>query len=517
MPHEIELTTPPERANDAAFLKECAANVLGADPADIQYIRLLRKSLDARKKDILYQFRLRVFLQNETVTPEFIPLSPKTVSPNKSCHIIGFGPAGIFAALQLLEMGIRPIIWERGKNIHERLKDLAPIHKQHFVNPESNYCFGEGGAGTYSDGKLYTRSTKRGDVRKVLELFVRFGADPKIAWEAHPHIGTNKLPRIIEQMRKEIESLGGIVHFNRKLSDVTVANNQIIRLTDQHGVEESCEKIILATGHSARDIFTLLHQHQIALEAKPFALGVRIEHPQAFIDETQYKRERGDYLPPATYSLVTQVNGLGVFSFCMCPGGIIAPAATNSGEIVVNGWSASKRNGRYANSGLVVSVEPRHWQHWQQSHGPLAALAFQQQAEQIAFQSTGNLSAPAQRVSDFMRKTTSSTLPRNSYQPGTVSLPLQDILPPFVANALQKGLTDFNKKMKGFTSEEAIMIGVESRTSSPVRIPRDKQLLHHPQITNLFPCGEGAGYAGGIVSAGLDGMACAEKTYAMET
>ena len=509
---ETEWTTPADRVQDDTLIREAAARAAAISPQQISYIRLLRKSLDARKQPAIFRYRGRLFLLDEPVTPEFTPLSLHSVSPEKTCHIIGFGPAGIFAALQLIEQGIKPIIWERGKNIHERLKDLAPIHKHHRLNPESNYCFGEGGAGTYSDGKLYTRSTKRGDVRKVLELFVRFGADPKIAWEAHPHIGTNKLPRIIEHMRKAIIAHGGEMHFERKLCDLHINGDKIISLTDQHGNIEPCKQLILATGHSARDIFELFHNKKIQLEAKPFAMGVRIEHPQALIDSIQYKRQdRGEILPPATYSLVSQVGKQAVFSFCMCPGGIIAPAATDTTEIVVNGWSASKRNGRFANSGLVVSVQPEHWQPWIKTYGPLAGLALQKKTEELAFHASGNLSAPAQRVKDFIHKKISVSIPRNSYLPGTCSRPLHEILPPFITQGLTQGIKDFDKKMNGFMSEDAVLLGIESRTSSPVRIPRETETLHHPQIKNLYPCGEGAGYAGGIVSAALDGMACATR------
>ncbi|MES2778784.1 MAG: NAD(P)/FAD-dependent oxidoreductase, partial [Bacteroidota bacterium] len=434
----------------------------------------------------------------------------KDVRNAPSIIIVGAGPAGLFAALKCIEQGIKPIIIERGKDVRERRRDLAQITRFNTVNPESNYCFGEGGAGTYSDGKLYTRSTKRGDVNRILRLFVNHGAEHHILYEAHPHIGTNKLPGIITNIRNTIEQYGGEVLFNSKLTDIILNGNEVSGVQINHESVLPAKNIILATGHSARDIFELLHHKNILIEAKPFALGVRIEHPQALIDSVQYKCDtRGDYLPPASYSIVNQSIGRGVFSFCMCPGGIIAPAATAPGEIVVNGWSPSKRNNEFANSGLVVSIEAKDFQPFEKQ-GALAGLYFQSSVEQRAYAATQSLQAPAQRVADFVTKKHSAQLPDCSYLPGLQSHSLDDILPSFVSASLRDALQVFGKKMKGYVSNEAVMVATESRTSSPVRIPRDKETLQHPQIKGLYPCAEGAGYAGGIVSAAMDGERCAE-------
>jgi uncharacterized FAD-dependent dehydrogenase len=407
-----------------------------------------------------------------------------------------------------LEQGIKPIVLERGKAVKDRISDISAIHKTLQIDPDSNYCFGEGGAGTYSDGKLYTRSSKRGDIKKVLNIFIQHGADAKIGIEAHPHIGTNKLPRIIENMRKTIIEFGGEVHFGKRVSDFVLKDNEIKIIQCADGSEYPCQDVILATGHSARDIFELLQRKNILIEAKPFALGVRVEHTQELIDSIQYKCDsRGKFLPPASYSLVSQVKGSGVFSFCMCPGGVIAPAGTANNETVVNGWSSSARNGPFSNSGIVVQVQPENWQQYE-AEGPLAALAFQSEIEQKAFNVVGSIQAPAQRLEDFIQKKTSLHLPKSSYVPGLTSYDLNTVLPRFVSETLREGFIDFGKKMRGYRTNEAIVVGVESRTSSPVRIPRDKESLRHPQIKNLFPCGEGAGYAGGIVSAAMDGIAC---------
>jgi uncharacterized protein len=477
-------------------------------PQDVP-ITIVRKSLDARRKPIRYHILVDVY-ENEHPIEKESELLFKDVRNAPSIIIVGAGPAGLFAALRCIELGIKPIIIERGKDVRERRRDLAQITRFNTVNPESNYCFGEGGAGTYSDGKLYTRSTKRGDVHRILKLFVDHGAEHSIMFEAHPHIGTNKLPGIITNIRNTIEQYGGKVFFNTKLTDIVLNGNEV------NGVEVNRESvlpakhILLATGHSARDIFGLLHQKNIQIEAKPFALGVRIEHPQALIDSVQYKCDtRGDYLPPASYSIVNQSIGRGVFSFCMCPGGIIAPAATAPGEIVVNGWSPSKRNNEFANSGLVVSIEAKDFEPFAKQ-GPLAGLYFQSSVEQRAFAATQSMQAPAQRVADFVNKKHSSLLPDCSYLPGLQSHSLDDILPSFVAASLRDALQVFGKKMKGYVSNEAVMVATESRTSSPVRIPRDKETLQHPQIKGLYPCAEGAGYAGGIVSAAMDGERCAE-------
>ena len=510
MPREIEIKLLPNHAFDEEIIRHKVLEVLNKSPDNIGHIKILRRSIDARRKPIQYLLKILVYDPSETFLAkrELFEIK-KSNTFHKTVGIIGAGPAGLFAALQLLERGIKPIIIERGKSVKNRRRDLAILNKELIVNPESNYCFGEGGAGTYSDGKLYTRSSKRGNVQKVLETFVQFGADSNILIDAHPHIGTNKLPQIIESIRTFILENGGDIFFDTKLVDFTIKENKLKTIICGDGSAFDVDDLILATGHSARDIFYLLHQKGIYLESKPFALGVRIEHPQELIDQIQYKQtDRGNFLPPAAYSLVTQVNNGGVFSFCMCPGGIIAPCATSAGEIVVNGWSPSKRNGKFANSGTVVSVNPSDWQ---AIFGDdiLGALKFQEMVEQKAFSITKSIVAPAQRLEDFIQHKVSKTLPENSYIPGLISADLHQILPPFIAKNLQQGLINFGKSMHGYRTNEAILVGVESRTSSPIRIPRDKEKFCHPQISNLFPCGEGAGYAGGIMSAALDGMACA--------
>lgn len=508
MPTTLEIQVSPEQAtNKQATLIEIAVQ-LAIDFDTIKDYVILRKSMDARSKDIKILLKLEVFFSGEQVvrSEELFQFQPAT---ERTCHIIGFGPAGMFAALQCLEMGIKPIVLERGKDVSERIGDIAAINRHLEINPESNYCYGEGGAGTYSDGKLYTRSTKRGNVKKVLDTFIQHGADEKIGYEAHPHIGTNKLPKIIAKIRETILAQGGEIHFKTKMTDFTIKAGKITSLICNNEQEMSCQNLILATGHSARDIFELLAKKEVLIEAKPFALGVRIEHTQELIDQIQYKRdERGKFLPPASYSLVTQACGRGVFSFCMCPGGVIASASTDKNETVVNGWSSSARNGQYSNSGIVTEIRPENWQAFKTA-GPLAALRFQEAIEQTAYASTGSIVAPAQRVEDFVQNRVSSTLPRTSYQPGIASRDLQSILPSFITDSLRQGLQDFGKKMRGYRTNDAILVGVESRSSSPVRIPRDKENLKHPQLSNLYPCGEGAGYAGGIVSAAIDGMRCA--------
>lgn len=512
MSKRLELSMLPEHCSTENDIRNSCISQLGL--SQNASIRIIKKSLDARRKPIRFNILLDI-LENDEKTPPAIHFNFRDVRQKKHVVIIGAGPAGLFAALKLIEQGIKPIIIERGKDVKARRRDLAQITRHNTVNPESNYCFGEGGAGTYSDGKLYTRSTKRGDVNRILQLLVFHGAEPHILYEAHPHIGTNKLPGIITRMRETIEEYGGEVHFNTKLTDIITERNAVKAVQLTHNETKTVdtlttEKVILATGHSARDIFELLHHKQILIEAKPFALGVRIEHPQALIDSVQYKCDtRGDFLPPASYSIVNQSMGRGVFSFCMCPGGIIAPAATAPGEIVVNGWSPSKRNNEFANSGLVVSIEQKDFSPFEK-HGALAGLYFQSSVEQKAFAATQNLQAPAQRVADFVNKKHSATLPHCSYLPGLQSHILDDILPSFVSASLRDALQTFGKKMKGYVSNEAVMVATESRTSSPVRIPRDKETLEHPQIKGLYPCAEGAGYAGGIVSAAMDGERCAE-------
>ena len=512
----LQLRVPPAAAHSDSALTAYIADELNIPANEITGIRRIRQSIDARSRQVFVQIHAEVFLNepSQKFTLKEIPL--KNVAADEPVIIVGSGPAGIFAAFKLIEKGFKPIILERGKEVSARRRDLAALMKQRVVNPESNYCFGEGGAGTYSDGKLYTRATKRGDVERILHLFASHGADERILYEAHPHIGTNKLPQIITRMRKTLTEHGGEFHFNSKVTELLLENNICKGVKLSGGQTVHGKAVILATGHSARDIFFMLQRQNILLEAKPFALGVRIEHPQALIDRLQYHCDvRGEYLPAASYSLVHQVQGKGVFSFCMCPGGIIAPAMTNPGEIVVNGWSPSRRNNPYANSGMVVSAEaPTPPEGGSKAHadmGALSLLYFQQSVEEKAFVAGGsNLKAPAQRITDFLKGKVSSSLPKNSYYMGTTSVDLREVLPKNISAALKEGLILFGKKMQGYITEEAIMVGVESRTSSPVRIPRNKETLQHPQIKGLYPSGEGAGYAGGIVSAAMDGERCAE-------
>jgi uncharacterized FAD-dependent dehydrogenase len=504
----IETTLLPEQAASTEAIEAHLKRNFGFG-SDLKGFIIRKKSLDARRKPVRVNLQVEVFL-NEHPTEDHFELNLKDVSKAKPVAIVGAGPAGLFAALRLIELGLKPVIFERGKEVRERRRDLAQITRNNAVDPDSNYCFGEGGAGTYSDGKLYTRSSKRGDVNRILKILVKHGAEENILYEAHPHIGTNKLPQIITQIRENIIACGGEVHFNSRVTDIEIVDNAIkgLRVGETFFAASS---LILATGHSARDIYELLHQKGVLIEAKPFALGVRVEHPQELIDKIQYKCEghRSEYLPAASYSLVHQAGDRGVFSFCMCPGGIIAPAMTAPGEIVVNGWSPSKRNNPYANSGMVVSVRTEDYKAYLQN-GALAGMYFQQMVEQRCFE-MGNksLQAPAQRVSDFLRGKTSSTLPKNSYLPGTVSRNLHEILPPFIGKSLKEGFEAFGKKMRGYITEESLILGTESRTSSPVRIPRNKETFEHPQVKGLFPCAEGAGYAGGIVSAAMDGENCA--------
>ncbi|MEM7551208.1 MAG: FAD-dependent protein [Bacteroidota bacterium] len=425
--------------------------------------------------------------------------------------IVGSGPAGLFAALKLIELGLKPIILERGGDVRARRRDLANINKKHIVNPESNYCFGEGGAGTYSDGKLYTRSKKRGDLQRILEILVAHGANPEILIDAHPHIGTNKLPKLIADMRQTILSRGGEVHFDTKVVDLKLKNGELTGVVLEDGSEVNGIGVILATGHSARDVFELLDRKKIEIESKPFAIGVRVEHPQQLIDRLQYKlKDRGKYLPAASYAVVDQVQQAGkkrgVFSFCMCPGGFIVPSATSKGEVVVNGMSPSRRDSKYANSGIVVTVDQSDFG----DQSPLEGLRYQQKIEQKAGKASGHSqTAPAQRLTDFIHNRSSSSFPECSYQPGLIDHDIASLFPKLISDSLKQGFKSFGKKMRGYLTEEAVIVGVESRTSSPVKIPRDRETCEHIRIKRLFPCGEGAGYAGGIVSAAMDGERCA--------
>ncbi|MBC7555233.1 MAG: FAD-binding protein [Taibaiella sp.] len=508
---KILISLLPAQAADGAALKRSIADNCGVAAHRITGHKIIKHSIDARPKQPKIVLQLEVSI--DEVPPLELPFTPQLNNVTNARHVViaGAGPAGLFAALRLIELGYKPIILERGKDVRNRRRDLAAMNKEGVVNPESNYCFGEGGAGTYSDGKLYTRSTKRGDVKRILQLFHFFGAEENVLYEAHPHIGTNKLPQIITWMREQIIACGGEVLFGHKLTGIITDGDSVAGVKLADGSSISCQSLILATGHSARDIFTMLHHQGIAVESKPFALGVRIEHPQLLVDMAQYNCTiRDEHLPPASYSLVSQENGRGVFSFCMCPGGIIAPAATAPGEVVVNGWSPSKRNNPYANSGTVVSVGEADFAQYNFT-GPLAAMHYQQMVEQQAYQAGGgNLVAPAQRMVDFTEGRLSATLPACSYLPGLRSSAIKDVLPPVVNAALIKAVVSFGRKMKGYFTNDAVLVATESRTSSPVRIPRDNDTLQHTQLKGLFPCAEGAGYAGGIVSAAIDGERCAE-------
>lgn len=511
----IDLVLSPEEAFTASLFQDIVLQKAGWSKHEA-FVRPLKRSIDARSKKIKVNVKAAAYYKE---------LPPPIISYQKdytSVHnrppviIVGAGPAGLFAGLRCIELGLKPIILERGKDVRNRRRDLAAINKEHIVNPESNYCFGEGGAGTFSDGKLYTRSKKRGDVRRILEILVAHGASEDILVDAHPHIGTNKLPKILTAVRESILQAGGEVVFNTRVEDYIIQNNEMKGVVDAAGNKFEGLGVILATGHSARDVFTTLHRKGVRLESKPFALGVRIEHPQALIDKIQYNLfDRGEFLPASSYALVSQVpfrgSERGVFSFCMCPGGFIVPSATAPGEVVVNGMSPSRRDSRYANSGIVVAVDNEDFKDYQQ-YGPLAAMFFQQAIEQKACKlAGGSQAAPAQKMVDFVNGKLSGSLNDTSYQPGLQSVDMREVVPDFISHRLREAFKVFGRKMHGYLTNEAQIVGVESRTSSPVKIPRDKETYEHVQIKRFFPCGEGAGYAGGIVSAAMDGERCAEK------
>ena len=506
----LQISVFPHEQEDEDLLLNLALEKSKILKKDVREWSIRKRSIDARRAPVKINLQIEIWLGNDE-RKGIATFVPQPVSDTKKIAIIGFGPAGMYAALRALEGGFKPIVFERGKDVRSRRRDLAMITKEQTVNPESNYCFGEGGAGTFSDGKLYTRSKKRGNVAKGMEWFVSFGANPNILVDAHPHIGSNKLPKIISTMREAIIEAGGEVHFNSKLTDLKVENSQIHSIQINNDSWHEFDDVVLATGHSARDIYYLLHAKNIKIEAKPFAIGVRVEHPQELINKIQYHGDdKNPHLPPASYSLVEQVDGMGVYSFCMCPGGIIAPCATEPEEVVTNGWSPSKRNNPYANSGIVVSVEPKDLPHYKKDD-PFVSLNFQKSVEKACWVAAGNTQrVPAQRLVDFIEGKVSGDFPKTSYHPGIVSVDLNKILPSLLSKRLRKAFIAFGKKMRGYMTNEAVIHAPESRTSSPVLIPRDINTLSHVEIEGLYPCGEGAGYAGGIMSAAIDGINCVD-------
>ena len=507
MTNEYQVRVQPQVAANEQALRSWLADEYGFDVRTITAVRILRRSIDARQRSIFVNLKLRVFINEQPSDDEYQHIDYPDVSDRPQVIVVGAGPGGLFAALRLIELGLRPIVLERGKDVHERKKDLAQIAKTQQVNGESNYCFGEGGAGAYSDGKLYTRSKKRGSIEKILNVFCQHGASTNILADAHPHIGTDKLPRVIENMRNTIIRCGGEVHFQTKMTRLILQGTRVVGCLAAD--KEFCGPVILATGHSARDVYRYLADSHIEIEAKGIAVGVRLEHPSMLIDQIQYhnRQGRGRYLPAAEYSFVTQVDGRGVYSFCMCPGGFVIPAATDKQQIVVNGMSPSNRGGQWSNSGMVVEMRAEDIE----GNDPLRVMHFQEQLERDCWQQ-GNMrqTAPAQRMADFVNKRLSYDLPRSSYAPGLISSPLHFWMPQSISHRLQEGFKAFGRQSHGFLTNEAVMIGVETRTSSPVRIVRDNDTLMHVCLQGLFPCGEGAGYAGGIVSAGVDGERCAE-------
>ena len=506
MTSEYQIRVTPEVASQEERLRRWLADEQGIDERTIYGIRILKRSIDARQRQILVNLKVRVYINELPHDDEFSRTDYPNVEGRPQVIVVGAGPGGLFAALRLIELGLRPVILERGKNVHDRKKDLAAISKTQEIDPESNYCFGEGGAGAYSDGKLYTRSKKRGNSDKILNVFCQHGASTAILADAHPHIGTDRLPKVIESMRNTIISCGGEVHFQTKMTQLILKGDTVVGCVAD---KEYKGPVILATGHSARDVYKYLSEARIELEAKGIAVGVRLEHPSQLIDQIQYhsKNGRGKWLPAAEYSFVTQIGGRGVYSFCMCPGGFVIPAATDKGQIVVNGMSPANRGTAWSNSGMVVEVRPEDVE----GDDVLRVLRFQEELEYLCWQQ-GNMrqTAPAQRMSDFVNGMLSYDLPKSSYAPGLISSPLHFWLPDLVSDRLREGFKVFGRKSHGFLTNEAVLIGVETRTSSPLRIVRDGDTLQHVRIQGLFPCGEGAGYAGGIVSAGVDGERCAE-------
>ncbi len=510
MPLKVTLTLTPKQAANEKEYSAIAAKRAGVSDKDIALIRVTKRSIDARRSTPKVNLTLDIYVDNEP-QPEALHFDYPNVKSATPVVVVGSGPAGLFAALRLIELGLRPILLERGKPVAPRKVDIAQINRNAQINPDSNYAFGEGGAGTFSDGKLFTRSKKRGDYNRALQALVHHGANPEILFDSHPHIGTDKLPRIISNICDTIREAGGEIYFDSRVSDLKIKGQRIEGVVCGDTLYEGAA-VVLATGHSAHDIYELLHEKGVQIEAKPFAMGVRIEHPQALIDTIQYNMpERGEYLPAASYSLVSQERGRGVYSFCMCPGGFIVPAMTAASESVVNGMSPSGRTSPYANSGMVTEIRLDDFAHLRQEWGELAGLKFQQELERMARVNGGDAQiAPAQRVSDFVRGRASKTLPKTSYVPGVISSRMDVWMPDFISTALRSGISTFGRRLRGYETNEAIVVGVESRTSTPVRVPRDRDTLMHPQIGGLFPTGEGAGYAGGIISAALDGERVAQ-------
>jgi uncharacterized protein len=511
MGKQIQINLNPAAAADESAIRKIAASLSGIDPEAITSLRVIKRSVDARKKNIRINLTVEVFSGQNSSTPVISPFHPVNVKEKQEVIIIGAGPAGLFAALRLIELGLRPVILERGRDVSSRKKDIAQISREQLVNPESNYCFGEGGAGTYSDGKLYTRSKKRGDNTRVLELLCFHGANENILYEAHPHLGTDKLPGIISDIRKSIIDTGGLFFLEKRVTDFLIEGNAITGVVTSDNEKFSSPYVILATGHSARDIYDICRNRGVTLEMKSFAVGVRVEHPQELIDKIQYHGNvRGEFLPASSYNLAKQIDGRGVYSFCMCPGGFIVPSATSQEEVVVNGMSPSGRNSPYANSGIVVEIKPEDLDKYRNS-GELAGIEFQKELEREAWKNGGHTQrAPAQRLADFVAGDNSASLPKVSYFPGVTSSPLHSWLPKTIGRRLRDGFRLFGHVMNGYLTNEAVVLGVESRTSSPVRIPRDPEKLQHIRISGLYPCGEGSGYAGGIVSSAVDGMRAAE-------
>lgn len=508
---EIDVALTPKEAFEEEFHIRIISKLIDVPENKISFAKIIRRSIDARKRNIVVNLRFIVGIEEDKIPVNSNTLEYSNVKGKDEVIIVGSGPAGLFAALQLIALGMKPIIFERGKDVSERKKDIASIHRNHTINPDSNYAFGEGGAGTFSDGKLYTRSKKRGNIDIVLKILNQHGADENILIDAQPHIGSDKLPTIIKNIRQTIIDNGGEIHFNNKITDLIIENSKIKGIINQANEKIYAKAVILATGHSARDIYYLLHNKKINIQAKPFAMGVRVEHPQELINEIQYHSTDFKYLPSATYNLVTQIGSYGVYSFCMCPGGVVVPASTSNSEVVLNGMSSHKRNTEYANAGIVVEIKEDDYKEYNE-FGALAGLKFQQKIEEMAkINGGGGLIAPAQRLGDFVNKRLSPTLPDSSYISGILTSPLHLWLPDNISLCLREGLKQFDRQMKGFITNDAIVIGVESRTSSPVRIPRNPETLQHTQIEGLYPCGEGAGYAGGIVSSAIDGMNCAKQ------